>query len=524
MTGDRDVTALQAFKDVLRSLLLAERIAADVHSSPATEPIPYQRFYAELRGAVDATAYRLPHPKTGAIVAAGVLEARGISFEAVALLGLSEGEFPQQEREDPLLRDDERRALGEKGVGLQPRILGDEITLFYEAVTRARHHLLLTRPYLSDDGQPWEPSPYWQEVQQLTGAEPIPARCQRRPRLGARISGGAGTVGRRPTRAFPGRLASRCSTPRPSSAPGRRDMRPAFTKGMRLPSPPACAAISRPSTYGVVAGWRLTQVVAFQFFVGSGLDLEPRTRPEEGFDALILGSIYHAILEEVFRRARNQNDVSEAALRALLQQATEPIFLAAPQTYGFRPTPLWDFQQRELLGVLDRTLVGLSELAGNFAPFEFEAAFGMRGNPPLEITSEEGTLRLRGFIDRIDRNPDGKLRIIDYKSGSTPITAAELAEGKRVQLPLYALAAQQALHLGEVISGFYWHITTAKASSLALEKDPGGVEGALATATAYAFNHVRGIESGRFQPKAPAKGCPASCAAKEFCWRYRPGN
>jgi len=73
-------------------------------------------------------------------------------------MGLSEGEFPRQEREDVFLRESDRTMLRERGLPLKTRLHGDEATFLYQAVTRARQKLLLTRPYLAQDGQPWEPS------------------------------------------------------------------------------------------------------------------------------------------------------------------------------------------------------------------------------------------------------------------------------------------------------------------------------------------------------------------------------
>ena len=170
-TAERDVAALRRFKDVLRGLVLAEAILPEPDEQPV--PTDYARFFAELRGAVEATTYEPPAPPPGsAILAAPLLHARGLSFRAVALLGLSEGEFPQPEREDPLLTEADREALRAAGLPLESRLQGDEASLFYEAVTRARERLLLTRPYLADDGQAWEPSPYWDEVQRLVEAPP----------------------------------------------------------------------------------------------------------------------------------------------------------------------------------------------------------------------------------------------------------------------------------------------------------------------------------------------------------------
>ena len=151
-----------------------------------------------------------------------------------------------------------------------------------------------------------------------------------------------------------------------------------------------------------------------------------------------------------------------------------------------------------------------------------EARFGM-GEPSLELRTEAGEVRLHGYIDRLDAAPDGSLRVIDYKTGGAAISAAHLKDGRRLQLPIYALAAREALGLGEVSGGFYWHIQSAKASSLKLEKFEGGVDAAFATAVAHVGKHVNGIRSGQFEPKPPAEGCPSYCPAVGICWRYEKG-
>ena len=50
---------------------------------------------------------------------------------------------------------------------------GAEAAYFYEAVTRPREWLLLTRPRIADNGAPWQASPYWEEVRQRVTVEPI---------------------------------------------------------------------------------------------------------------------------------------------------------------------------------------------------------------------------------------------------------------------------------------------------------------------------------------------------------------
>ncbi len=161
-TAERDIAALRALKDILRGLMLADSVL----NRDATASIPHDQFVAELVQAVKDTNYTTPI-EGEAILVASVLEVRGLAFDSIAMLGLAEGDFPRAEREDALLREPDRARLTEQGFAVEPRLQGDEANLFYQAVTRARRRLLLCRPYLADDGQPWEASPYWSAVRGL---------------------------------------------------------------------------------------------------------------------------------------------------------------------------------------------------------------------------------------------------------------------------------------------------------------------------------------------------------------------
>jgi len=235
----------------------------------------------------------------------------------------------------------------------------------------------------------------------------------------------------------------------------------------------------------------------------------------------ILGTMYHAILEETYRRALPEAEPER--LRALLPEVAAQVFAGAPDEYGFRPTPLWERQRRELTAILAETLEGLIEATAGWQVVALEQAFGLKGRPCLDVSLDDGRrLRLRGFVDRLDRDGAGALQVIDYKAGSTAISPRDLEEGKRVQLPLYALAVRDALGLGEVGGGFYWHIGSARASSLRLESYLGGPEVAMRTALEHALTYVQAVRAGRFPPQPPAGGCPDFCPAAAFCWRYAP--
>ncbi len=489
-TAERDIAALHAFKDVLRSLVLAESVIGEVK-------VTFVDFFANLHGALETSTFSLP--AQSGVMAASVLDGRGLSFQAVALMGLSEGEFPKQEREDILLREHDRTALRERGLPLESRLHGDEGTLFYQAVTRARQKLLLTRPYLAEDGQPWEASPFWEEIHRLNGS-PVPGRV--RPEDNQDPSEAASSVEwREAAQEFDVHLKNGVEALRARLAP-------------RAAGKFEGEIFELSERFGAEFGWSASKLesygtCAFEFYVAYGLGLEPREEPEEGFDVRALGSMLHKILEEFY----SGMDLQETAGR---------VFATAPQDYGFRPTPLWELQKAELLQRLEETVTALAEVSQGWRPFKQELVFGM-GATSLVLETEAGPVRLHGYIDRVDVADDGNLRVIDYKTGGATISAAHLREGRRLQLPIYALAAQQALGLGQVTSGFYWHIQKAEASSLKLEKFEDGINSAYSVAIAHVGRHVNGIRSGKFAPKPPAEGCPSYCPAVNFCWRYKKG-
>ena len=90
-------------------------------------------------------------------------------------------------------------------------------------------------------------------------------------------------------------------------------------------------------------------------------------------------------------------------------------------------------------------------------PMDLEASFKIRITP---------TLTLGGRIDRVDELPDGKLEIIDYKTGQAPKTRDP---GRDPQLTVYALAATDAgiyqKNPDQVIVSFYFFENQEKVSA-----------------------------------------------------------
>ncbi len=198
---------------------------------------------------------------------------------------------------------------------------------------------------------------------------------------------------------------------------------------------------------------------------------------------------------------------------------------AAPTREGFRATAWWEQTRREIESRAARSVDALAGYGPEFIPRYFEQAFGIDEAPPLVLSGDEGDeIRLHGFIDRVDVNADGRLRVIDYKTGGpAPFTQRAVREGKKLQLPLYALAARDALGLGEPVEAFYWHVQQAEPSLFVLSQFKPNPAAAFEATEKAVWEAVRSIRGGRFVPHAPDGGCPSYCPAAGFCWRYRSG-
>jgi ATP-dependent helicase/nuclease subunit B len=512
--------------ELLGALTLADQIGT-------SDILSYAQFYSEfLRALEGATFYPDIPASPGSILVSRLPGARGARFDLVTLLGMGEGVFPEVERPDPFLPEPLRQRLD-----LEPRLGRQQASLFYQAVTRPDTALLLTRPYLAEGGEAWEPSPYWAAVarrfpesvyrlrpenpRQLTNAaspaeyiywvarhtelrEPVQQHDNERYNLSERwanILSGAQILQARlakiPRGPFEGYLETQ------QAALGERFNEKYF--------------------------WSASQFEAYntcphQFFVNNTLRIAPLVPPEPGPDIAQLGSLLHRLLERAYREASDPGDPESVI--AVLHTLAPTEFEHAPLDFDFRPGPLWETEQVEWLERLEQTILAIAELEQGWLPIAFEQKFGFAEQPPLTVPTSIGKVHLRGVIDRIDRCLSGELRVIDYKSGGSHQELKDLINGTRLQLPIYALAAKQ-LTGKQPVEGFYWNLRKAEPGRLHLSKFkvdeyPQGVPGALELALEYIDAALFGIHAGVFPPQPPEDGCPAYCPAAAWCWRYKP--
>lgn len=157
------------------------------------------------------------------------------------------------------------------------------------------------------------------------------------------------------------------------------------------------------------------------------------------------GNLVHKVLEDYVREITEQQQ--ERSLDRLMELAEEAfIDFANP---AWLPH-VWEQNQARLRQDFRRLFEedGAAELTGwNYKAAE--APFGMDDvTPPVELELEDGTiLQFRGKVDRIDEHSDGRIRVIDYKTGKSKDyeglkDSAPTAGGTRFQLPVYGLFAR----------------------------------------------------------------------------------
>lgn len=227
----------------------------------------------------------------------------------------------------------------------------------------------------------------------------------------------------------------------------------------------------------------------YQFLLRQVLGVVPLETPERRvrIDAITKGSLVHEILDDFVTERIGRPLPPLAQDRARLHEIADTKF-AETDARGLTGEALYWRRERLLISrMLDTWLDVERERARvhDLEPLHTELRFGMAGAPPVPIATVGGArLNLRGAIDRIDRGPDGRLHVMDYKTGSSSKVSEDdpHLKGTRLQLLLYALAAAHELG-GDptaVFSGYWFlrarpdqqvtgYVTTASVAASVLE-------------------------------------------------------
>jgi putative RecB family exonuclease len=138
------------------------------------------------------------------------------------------------------------------------------------------------------------------------------------------------------------------------------------------------------------------------------------------------GTVIHSVLEQLFDSPAASRTIA-TAIEAVEPQWRE-LIATDPEL-----AELIDADPSRFTALLDST----RELLRSYFTLEDPTRLEPAERELLVETTLPSGVRLKGFIDRLDRSPAGDLRVVDYKSGRSP---SELFEGKALfQLRFYAL-------------------------------------------------------------------------------------
>lgn len=357
---------------------------------------------------------------------------KGLEWRLVVVAGVQEGLWPDLRRRGSLLEADR---IGRDGLAepLTPgALLTEERRLFYVAATRARERLVVTAVKApADDGD--QPSRFLTEL----GVEPRDVTG--RPR--------------RPLAVAPLVAELRATTVDPEATPALRDA--AARRLARLAAlsddegHPLVPAAHPHSWWGLyeptrsavplrdrdhpvaLSGSTLDQLentCALQWFLGREVKADAPATAAQGF-----GNVVHVLADEV---ASGRTPADLAVLMERLDSVWDGLAFDAP----------WKSQQEKEHArvALERFLRWHVTDRGGRTAAATEHGF--------DVTLDAGSyeVRIRGSMDRVERDAEGRAYVVDFKTGKAAPTKDEVA--RHPQLAVYQLAVREGA-LDEVFDG-----------------------------------------------------------------------
>ncbi|HUJ70931.1 MAG TPA: PD-(D/E)XK nuclease family protein [Verrucomicrobiae bacterium] len=475
--------------------------------------VSFDIFADYCQKSLDAAAHQPEKFEGGGVFVGDVMSARGLSWPLVIVLGLVEKSFPRPVREDPLLADAERARIS---ADLQQKLDGheEERLLFSLATAAAREKLVLSYPRLEPaTSRPRLASFLLLEYADAASFEALEKQATKIPLSPVRETD-------EPLNERELDLAALESLVDKSHY--LRQVSPLLADGVahvgarwreRILTPYDGLFGSAESLKLLRERFGLEKIVIsttsledffgcpFYYLQKRVLGIERWEEPEAALsiDALDLGSLYHAILEDYYQsQARDLAAVAEKHFREFERRGVT----------GY-PT-VWEIKKQIVVEELGAFIERDRAASAGWQPSKLEEEFhGIAVAPPV---------RLRGKIDRIDLSDDGRrARVLDYKTGRQPRSARDdsLAGGETLQLPLYILAAQQLLPKVTVESASYLFFTlrggyrTISFTRTALDTQRAALTGMLDTAADM-------IRRGVFGQYATPDGC-RNCEFRPIC-------
>ncbi|WP_086738401.1 UvrD-helicase domain-containing protein [Streptomyces glaucescens] len=349
--------------------------------------------------------------------------AKGLEWRLVVVAGVQEGLWPDLRRRGSLLEADR---IGRDGLAepLTPgALLAEERRLFYVAATRARERLVVTAVKApADDGD--QPSRFLTEL----GVEPkdVTGRPRRPLSVAALVAElRATTVDPRVSeplrKAAAHRLARLAALADEDGRPLVPSAHPYRWWGMFEPTESKVPLRHRDQPV-VLSGSALDQLAntcSLQWFLGREVKADAPATAAQGF-----GNVVHVLADEV---ASGRTPADLDVLMERLDSVWDALAFDAPWKSAQEKEHARVALERFLKWhVMDRT--GRTPVASEH---------------DFDVTLEAGDyeVRIRGQMDRVEADGEGRAYVVDFKTGKQAPSAAEVA--RHPQLAVYQLAVRE---------------------------------------------------------------------------------
>ncbi|WLQ36149.1 ATP-dependent DNA helicase [Streptomyces castrisilvae] len=348
---------------------------------------------------------------------------KGLEWRMVVVAGVQEGLWPDLRRRGSLLEADR---IGRDGLAepLTPgALLAEERRLFYVAATRARERLVVTAVKApADDGD--QPSRFLTEL----GVEPrdVTGRPRRPLAVAALVAElRATTVDPAASDALreeaARRLARLAALTDDEGRPLVPSAHPYRWWGLYEPTRSALPLRDRdqPVALSGSALDQLANTCALQWFLGREVKADAPATAAQGF-----GNVVHVLADEV---ASGRTPADLAVLMERLDSVWDGLVFDAPWKSGQ--------EKEQARAALERFLRWhVMDRAGR-TPVASEHDF--------DVTLEAGefAVRIRGSMDRVERDAEDRAYVVDFKTGKQSPTKDEVA--RHPQLAVYQLAVRE---------------------------------------------------------------------------------
>ncbi len=397
-------------------------------------PIGAGEVLSWLRAAAGRLRIELSGHEDAGIQVIGGLELRGLAFSRVWVPGFLADVIPQPPRSLPFLSSRERKMVQGGDVESQYRF-GRHLQA---QIPASCDEVVLSRPLMTQGGDPCLPSPFWPAEDQKIVGSSIPWRHEMPALQRARwVVDGLGGFARRWERDSAMRECV-------GNGPARDgEGRGGFPSGLyRLKN------LGFPGEISISALESLLCCPG-RFFLDHILGLEPLPETLRGLDPPTRGRKIHELLLLFGRKMTADPRCFELPLDALLDMLGQCVTDAGENDASVR---CWPVEMKRLIGSPDAGIPGLltewlreehSNFLNGWRWIMLEAGFD-------GLSLHDCPVRLRGRLDRLDFHPEKGCVCWDYKTGNIPGRTQVTEDLKAPQLPAYLLAIRRGL-LGEAV-------------------------------------------------------------------------